>query len=147
MKSISACNHPNDRLTKSADRKWEVGFLIACIITDTIGLHEVLLAVNYNYENLRKKKEEKQPLVISFHKKNSNELCKLHNNTCPTNYNDITPQYYKLKILQYNIIQLQHSHCTTYLRLQGRHIQHSHIKEYKNSSPNSLNCTHSYLKL
>lgn len=69
MKSISACNHPNDRLTKSADRKWEVGFLIACIITDTIGLHEVLLAVNYNYENLRKKKEEKQPLVISFHKK------------------------------------------------------------------------------
>lgn len=69
MKSISACNHPNDRLTKSADRKWEVGFLIACIITDTIGSHEVLLAVNYNYENLRKKKEEKQPLVISFHKK------------------------------------------------------------------------------
>lgn len=69
MKSISACNHPNDRLTKSADRKWEVGFLIACNITDTIGSHEVLLAVNYNYENLRKKKEEKQPLVISFHKK------------------------------------------------------------------------------
>lgn len=66
MKSISACNHPNDRLTKSADRKWEVGFLIACIITDTIGLHEVLLAVNYNYENLRKKERRKTAIGYKF---------------------------------------------------------------------------------
>lgn len=66
MKSISACNHPNDRLTKPADRKWEVGFLIACIITDTIGLHEVLLAVNYNYENLRKKKRRKTVIGYKF---------------------------------------------------------------------------------
>ena len=66
MKSISARNHPNDRLTKSADRKWEVGFLIACIITDTIGLHEVLLAVNYNYENLRKKKRRKTAIGYKF---------------------------------------------------------------------------------
>ena len=66
MKSISACNHPNDRLTKPADRKWEVGFLIACIITDIIGLHEVLLAVNYNYENLRKKKRGKTAIGYKF---------------------------------------------------------------------------------
>ena len=66
MKSISACNHPNDRLTKPADRKWEVEFLIACIITDTIGLHEVLLAVNYNYENLREKKRGKTAIGYKF---------------------------------------------------------------------------------
>ena len=55
MEPNSVCNHASDCQNRATSKR-EPDFLIMSMITDIIGLHEVLLLINQNYDKMRERK-------------------------------------------------------------------------------------------
>ena len=63
MESNSVCNHTSD-LQNWTTPKRESDLSITRMITDRIGRHEVLLPINHNHYNFRKKKHIGQTSLV-----------------------------------------------------------------------------------
>ena len=73
MESNSVCNHASDKQNQTT-AKQESDLSITSMITDRIGRHEVLLPINHNRYNFRKKQihlGQKSPVEKKVKEQNS----------------------------------------------------------------------------